>query len=173
MKADGKEHIPAEGAVIVCCNHLSFWDPPVMGYVLPRKVRYMAKAELFRVPLLGRLITKLGAFPVKRGGISKESIKLSLDLLDKGEMLLIFPEGTRNLDGRSAAKRGAVHLAFKTGAQIVPAAITGTYRPFSKVAVRIGEPVDLSELREQGTTEAQHEATEKIMQAIHRLKGQE
>lgn len=169
VKADGKEHVPPDGPVIVCCNHLSFWDPVIVGYVLPRKARYMAKAELFQIPLLRPLITKLGAFPVKRGGVSKESIRLSLELLENGETLLIFPEGTRNPDGTSAAKRGAVHLAFKTGATIVPAAISGTYRPFSKIAVRIGEPVDLDELREKGTTEAQLEATETIMQAIRRL----
>jgi 1-acyl-sn-glycerol-3-phosphate acyltransferase len=171
VKADGKEHVPKEGAVIVCCNHISMWDPVVIGYVMPRPLRYMAKAELFRVPLLRQLITKLGAFPVKRGGVSKETIRQSLDLLAGGEMLLIFPEGTRNLDGNSAAKRGAVNLAFKSGAVIIPAAITGTYRPFSKIAVKIGEPVDLRHLREIGTTEAQLEATEIIMQAIHRLKG--
>jgi 1-acyl-sn-glycerol-3-phosphate acyltransferase len=171
VKADGKEHVPKEGAVIVCCNHISMWDPVVIGYVMPRPLRYMAKAELFRVPLLRQLITKVGAFPVKRGGVSKETIRQSLDLLAAGEMLLIFPEGTRNLDGSSAAKRGAVNLAFKSGAVIIPAAITGTYRPFSKVAVKIGEPVDLRQLREIGTTEAQLEATEIIMQAIHRLKG--
>lgn len=172
VKVEGREHLPKEGAAIVCCNHLSFWDPPLVGYAIPRRIRYMAKAELFKFPLVGPLIRNLGAFPVKRGGISKESIRLSLDLLDNGEMLLIFPEGTRNVDGLSAAKRGAVHLAFKSGAEIVPAAIIGTYRPFSKIVVRFGDPVDLNKLREVNTTEAQHEATELIMNAIHGLMRQ-
>jgi len=171
VKAEGRERVPKEGAVIVCSNHLSMWDPVILGYVMPRKLRYMAKAELFRIPLLRTLITKLGAFPVKRGVVGKETIRLSLDLLEKGEMILIFPEGTRNTDGRSAAKRGAVHLAFKSGAAVVPAAITGTYRPFSKIAVRIGEPVDLDRFREAGTTEAELAATEQVMQAIRRLVG--
>lgn len=173
VSAVGKEHIPSEGAAIICCNHQSFWDPPIIGYLMPRKIRYMAKADLFRIPLFGSFISHLGAFPVKRGGVSKESIRLSLKLLESGEMLLIFPEGTRNVDGRETAKRGAVHLAFKTGAPIVPAAITGTFRPFSKITVRFGEPVEMSREREQATAEAQRAATEKVMEAIHRLTGQE
>lgn len=173
VSAVGKEHIPAEGSAIVCCNHLSLWDPPIIGYLMPRRIRYMAKADLFRIPLFGPLIKHLGAFPVKRGGVSKESIRLSLDLLASGEMLLIFPEGTRNIDGRETGKRGAVHLAFKSGAPIIPAAIVGTFRPFSKITVRFGEPVDLTKYREQGNAEAQREATDKVMDAIHRLMEQE
>lgn len=169
VSAVGKEHLPPEGAAIICCNHLSFWDPPVIGYLVPRKIRYMAKADLFRIPLFGSMISHLGAFPVKRGGVSKQSIRLSLELLENGEMLLIFPEGTRNLDGRETAKRGAVNLAFKSGAPIVPAAIQGRFRPFSKITVRFGETVDLTREREEGTAAAQREATEKVMQAIHRL----
>lgn len=172
VKARGLEHIPKDGPVIVCCNHISLWDPPVLGVWLPRKIRYMAKAELFKIPVFGGFIRMLGAFPVKRGGVSKESIRLSLDLLKQGELIGVFPEGTRNRSGLHAAKRGAVHLAFKSGAVVVPAAIIASYRPFSKVFVIYGEPVDISAYVEENTTEAQEQATDKIMQAIHSLQAE-
>lgn len=170
LKPFGLENIPKEGPVIICCNHISLWDPPVLGAFLPRKIHYMAKAELFRIPLFGPFIRTLGAFPVKRGGVSKESIRLSLDLLKSGELIGIFPEGTRNRSGTNVAKRGAVHLAFRSKATVIPAAIIASYRPFSKVAVVYGEPVDLSALMEENTSEAQERATDLIMQAINKLK---
>lgn len=79
----------------MCSNHISNLDPPTVGILLKRKVHFMAKAELFNVPVLGPLIGKLGAFPVKRGGVSKESIKLALNILRDGKVMGIFPEGSR------------------------------------------------------------------------------
>ena len=129
----------------------------------------MAKAELLAVPGLGWFIKQLGAFPVKRGGVSKESIRLSLDLLKNGELLGIFPEGTRNRTGENIAKRGAANLALKSGATVIPAAIIGSYKPFSRVDVIYGKPVDLSEFKEDPTSESQEKATDKIMEAIRAL----
>lgn len=169
VSASGIEHIPPNGPVIVCCNHISLWDPPTLGTPLPRKIRYMAKAELFAIPVFGWFVKQLGAFPVKRGGVSKESIRLSIDLLKNGEMIGIFPEGTRNRSGGEAAKRGAAHLALKSGAVVVPAAIIGSYKPFSKVKLLIGKPVDLSEFAAESSSEAQEKATDKIMEAIRSL----
>lgn len=169
LEATGMHHVPESGPVVVCCNHLSFWDPPVLGTPLKRKIHYMAKAELFRVPLLGWLIRQLGAFPVKRGGVSKDSIRTARQLLLDGKMLGIFPEGTRSRSGGGIAKRGAANLAMKTGATVIPAAIVGNYKPFGKLRIYYGPPVDLSEFAGDDSPQAQERATVKIMTAIRGL----
>lgn len=104
LKTIGRENIPEEGGVLLCGNHTSLLDPMTMGIKLKRKVNYMAKAELFNIPVLGQLVRQLGAFPVKRGGVSKESIKTALNLLRSGQVMGIFPEGTRNSDSGIAKK---------------------------------------------------------------------
>src|SRR4051812_16324497 len=96
FEASGLENIPAAGPVVLCSNHISLLDPTTVGTKVNRKVHYMAKAELFNVPLFGAFIRKLGAFPVKRGGVSKDAIRNAIWLLKEGEMMGIFPEGTRN-----------------------------------------------------------------------------
>lgn len=168
-EAVGLSNVPAEGPVIICCNHISLWDPPTLGIFLNRKIRYMAKSELFAIPGFGWFIRQLGAFPVKRGGVSKDSIRVALDLLNSGEMIGIFPEGTRNRTGTPMGKRGAAHLAFKSAAIVIPAAIVTRYKPFGKVKIIYGKPVDLAELVEEGTSDAQTKATDKIMEAIYQL----
>jgi 1-acyl-sn-glycerol-3-phosphate acyltransferase len=168
LSTTGLEHIPKTGPVIVCCNHISNWDPISLGIPLQRKIRYMAKAELF-VPVIGAFVRQLGAFPVKRGGVSKDSIRTSLNVLKQGELLGIFPEGTRSRDGSGAGKRGASMLALKSGATVIPAAIRSTYKPFSRVRVMYGPAVDLSEFIADPSAENQEKATDKIMDAIRSL----
>src|SRR5690554_607434 len=140
LKAIGLEHIPESGAVIVCCNHISTFDPPLLGTPLKRKINYMAKAELFRLPVLGWLLPHLGAFPVKRGGVSKDAIRRSLELLGNGEVIGVFPEGTRNRVDEPG-KKGAASLALKSGATVIPAAIVGKYRLFRTITIVYGKPV--------------------------------
>ncbi|MDF2924367.1 MAG: 1-acyl-sn-glycerol-3-phosphate acyltransferase [Paenibacillaceae bacterium] len=162
----GIEHVPDHGAVILCSNHISLLDPPFVGSFLRRKVHFMAKEELFRIPGLGYIIRQLGAFPVKRGGVSKESIKLALSHLGEGHMLAIFPEGSRKNKGMG--KKGAASLALKSGATVIPAAVVGKYKLFSRTSVVYGKPVDLSEFA-GGNSEQLEAATEKIMSAIYGL----
>lgn len=116
LEAVGRENVPAEGGVLLCSNHISNLDPPTVGILLKRKVHFMAKAELFNVPVLGPLIGKLGAFPVKRGGVSKESIKLALNILRDGKVMGIFPEGSRGAGG--IGKKGAASFALRSGASL-------------------------------------------------------
>ncbi|MCD1260196.1 1-acyl-sn-glycerol-3-phosphate acyltransferase [Paenibacillus athensensis] len=167
LRAIGRENIPAEGPVVLCSNHISMVDPPLLGTPLSRKVHFMAKAELFDIPLFGALITKVGAFPVKRGGVSKESIRLAIQLLKSGSMMGIFPEGTRNSAG-GMGKKGAASLALKSGATVVPVAIIGNYALFRRMTIVYGPPVDISAYS-GATSEDLELATEAIMKAIRAL----
>lgn len=167
LKAEGKENIPKEGAVVLCANHTSNWDPPVLGTLLERKVHYMAKAELFELPVLKQVLPRIGAFPVKRGGVSKESIRLSLQLLKNGEIIGVFPEGTRSNAG-GMGKKGAASLAIKSGATVIPAAIIGNYSLFRPMKVVYGPPIDLSEFADAGS-EGLEQATDKIMSVIREM----
>jgi 1-acyl-sn-glycerol-3-phosphate acyltransferase len=170
LEASGREHVPQEGGVILTSNHVSNFDPPTVGILLKRKVHFMAKKELFDIPGLGWLITQLGAFPVKRGGVSKESIKNSLNILRSGKVMGIFPEGSRKDAG--AGKKGAASFALRTDVVVVPVAIIGNYRLFSKVRVVYGTPVDLSEFKENPQPDSVDKATEVIMARIAELKAQ-
>jgi len=168
LEARGISNIPAEGPVILCSNHKSLQDPITLGVWVPRKVHYMAKAELFKVPLLGPLIRAVGAFPVKRGGVSKEAIRTAITLLEQGKVMGIFPEGTRN-ESVGMGKRGAVTMAIRAKAAVVPVALVGNYRPFSKMIAVYGAPVDLKPFIEAGTTEGMEAATELIMSRIREM----
>lgn len=167
LEAVGKENVPASGPVILCGNHTSNFDPPVLGTPLERKVHFMAKEELFRIPVLGGLIDKLGAFPVKRGGVSKESIRHSIQILKDGSMMGIFPEGSRKNAG-GMGKKGAAMLALRSGATVIPVAIVGRYIPFRKITIIYGTPVDLSEFQ-GGDSDQLEAATEKIMATIRKM----
>lgn len=168
LETIGLENIPAEGPVILCSNHKSNWDPPTVATYIQRKVRFMAKAELFEVPVLGALIGRLGAFPVKRGGISKESVKLTLQLLEQGQVLLIFPEGTRkNTSG--IGKRGAATFALKANASVVPVAVVGDYKFLGKMKIIYGQPMKF-QAGGKISTEQLEEVTEQIMQRIRSLE---
>lgn len=168
FEAVGVHNIPAEGGVLICANHISVRDPISVGIHVKRQVKFMAKAELFKIPVFGWLIQKLGAFPVKRGGVSKDSIKMALTILRQGEIMGIFPEGTRNSD--AAAKRGAASFALRSGATVIPAAIIGDYKPFHKMKIIYGAPVDLSEFEGDKSPEALDAATNLIMQKIYEMR---
>ncbi|OXM16672.1 lysophospholipid acyltransferase family protein [Paenibacillus herberti] len=169
LEVRGLDNVPAEGPVILCANHISNFDPPTIGIKLNRKVHYMAKAELFAVPVLGKLIEELGAFPVKRGGVSKESIRNAITLLKEGGVMGIFPEGTRN-SGADAAKKGAALIALRSGAMIIPVSIDGSYKLFRKTRVIYGPPVDLTEFINSSSGDTLEQVTNKIMRSIAELR---
>jgi 1-acyl-sn-glycerol-3-phosphate acyltransferase len=142
----GRELIPREGPVILIGNHVSYLDPPALGVACPRQVYFMAKVELFRIPLFGYIIGALGAFPVKRGAPDRKAIKRALEILASGKVLGIFPEGTRIMTGElGPAEEGAALLALRTGACLVPAGIRGTRGP-GPVRIVFGEPVPQEDL---------------------------
>lgn len=168
LEARGLENIPAEGPVVLASNHLSNLDPPTVGVKVKRKVYFMAKEELFKVPVFGPLIRSFGAFPVKRGGVSKDAIKSAITLLKEGNVMGIFPEGSRN-NQSGAAKKGAAMIAIRSGSAVVPVAIIGKYRPFSKMVVCYGKPIDFSAIIEQSSPDMLEQVTDTIMIRIREL----
>jgi len=171
LEAQGTENIPATGGVLLCSNHISVLDPPTVGIKLRRKVHYMAKAELFAWKPIGAFLRTLGAFPVKRGGVSKDSIKLSLQLLRDGSVMGIFPEGTRNTDDTSAGKKGAAMIALRSGATVIPVRIVGSYKLFAKTKVVYGKPIDLSVFKDESGSDLLDSATDLIMRRIRELQA--
>lgn len=143
----GVNNLPASGGLVVVCNHISNLDPVVLGCALTRPVHFMAKAELFKVPVLSSIIKLLGAFPVNRGKSDRNAIRKALEYLQSGEIIGIFPEGTRSKTGElQKAQIGAAMLAVKADVPMLPVAVKGTRGMFSKITVIIGEPVYMPEL---------------------------
>jgi 1-acyl-sn-glycerol-3-phosphate acyltransferase len=151
MRISGEEHVPAKGAVVIAPNHKSFWDAFFIAASLRRRVYFMGKAELFE-GWAGRLLIALGGFPVRRGSSDTEAILTALAILERGDALALFPEGTRVSDPEALGnpRRGAARLAIEGRAPIVPTAITGTEkRRFHlprRVQVSFGEPIPVVEL---------------------------
>ncbi|MBN8200300.1 MULTISPECIES: lysophospholipid acyltransferase family protein [Bacillaceae] len=164
----GKENFPAEGGVLLCSNHIDNLDPPVVGINAPRPVYFMAKEELFNVPVLGKILPDLNAFPVKRGMSDREALRKGLGILKEGNVLGLFPEGTRSKTGQlGKGLAGAGFFALRSEAHVVPCAIIGPYKAFSKLKVVYGKPIDMKELRERKASA--EETTELIMSEIGKL----
>ena len=149
----GRHHEPQAGPIIVVSNHLSDLDPLVIGSALSRPVSYMAKEELFKPPLLRWWVTACGAFPVRRGEPDRRAFRTALEVLRRGGVLVMFPEGTRGRDRTlRPPEPGAAMLALRTGAPLLPAAILGTDLVFprdarrlrrSRITVRLGAPIHI------------------------------
>jgi 1-acyl-sn-glycerol-3-phosphate acyltransferase len=151
LQASGVENIPKTGPVVIAPNHKSFWDAFFIAAVVKRRLHFMGKAELF-TGWRGRLFLALGGFPVLRGSSDAEAIETSRAILLRGDVLALFPEGTRVPDPEKLGdpKRGATRLAIETGAVIVPTAITGTEKRRwhlpRKVRIAFGEPIPVTDL---------------------------
>ncbi len=170
----GKENLPAEGGVILAANHMSNWDPPFLATFLSRPVSYMAKKELFDVPILRQIIESCYSFPVKRGAADRGAIKAALQALKEGRCIGLFPEGTRSRDGKiHKAEAGVALLAAMGDVPVVPAAILGTDRIFSlrsffpKLTVIYGKPMLLDgKHRDKETLQI---FSQKIMEEIGKM----
>lgn len=136
--------MPAEGPVIVVANHISYWDPVLIAAALPRRIFFMAKKELFSIPVLGFFLKSWGMFPVDRFHLNRDSIKRTLELLKQGQVIGIFPEGTRSKTGSLLPPNtGAAYFAVKTGVPVCPAGVikvegATSWGIFRKMALRIG-----------------------------------
>lgn len=126
----GRENVPPEGGLIVAPNHISFWDPPLVGAAAKRELHFLAKEELFRTFLVGPLIRAFNAIPIRRGMADLRGLSRAIELLKGGGALLVFPEGSRMKDGQlHPARPGIGLLAVSGNASIVPAYTSGTNRP--------------------------------------------
>jgi len=149
---DGANNIPDKNSFIIVSNHGSLLDPPFLGHALGRKVSFMAKQELFNIPLLSHIINACGAYPVKRGLVDKNSIVIASKKLVNNEIIGIFIDGTRQRNGFvNKPKNGAALIASKTKKLLLPVAIINSHRLvrfkfylpfFNKVTIRIGKPIN-------------------------------
>jgi 1-acyl-sn-glycerol-3-phosphate acyltransferase len=174
VEGHGAEQVPAEGPVLLVANHSSVLDPPLVGGTCPRQLTFLAKAELFRIPGFGWLISRLGARPLRREGADPSALRTAQRVLAEGKALLVFPEGTRGEEGRlREAKPGAALLAVQSGATVVPVYISGSGRAWPrgrrlprpvKVVVTFGAPLRFP--RATGPDrKAQYEAASRQMMA--------
>jgi len=139
----GKENIP-EAPYIICSNHLSWLDPPLIICIFWQRnqVFFMAKEELFQIPIIGFVIKKTGAFPVKKDIADRKAIQQAVSLLKENKVVGMFPEGTRSKTGKlQKLLDGASWIALRSNVPVVPVAIRGPYRLFKPVNVFIGEPM--------------------------------
>ncbi|MGH3414939.1 MAG: lysophospholipid acyltransferase family protein [Actinocrinis sp.] len=194
-RVEGRENLPARGPVILASNHLSFVDSMLIPMVAPRRVVFIAKAEYFesrgaKGRLMRAFFTAIGAIPVRRGDhrAAKDSLDQSLAVINSGGAFVIYPEGTRSLDGRLyRGKVGVGWLALKSGAPIVPVAVEGTQKVLPvgaklpkivPVTVRFGEPIDASKIEFPGeavaeNSRARRAVTDAVIVEIQKLSGQE
>ncbi|MFI1017777.1 lysophospholipid acyltransferase family protein [Streptomyces sp. NPDC020965] len=190
-RIEGLEHIPEDGAAIVAGNHLSFSDHFLMPAILKRRITFLAKAEYFTGPgLKGRLTAaffhSVGQIPVDRSGkeAGQAAIREGLGVLSKGELLGIYPEGTRSHDGRLyKGKVGVAVMALRAGVPVIPCAMVGTFEiqppgqklpKIKQVTVRFGEPLEFSRYEGMENEKAVIRAvTDEIVYAILGLSGQE
>jgi 1-acyl-sn-glycerol-3-phosphate acyltransferase len=167
-KAIGIEDFPKEGGVLICSNHINNLDPPIVGIASKRDIHFMAKEELFQIPMLKGILPKVHAFPVKRGLSDREALRKGLAVLKEGQVLGLFPEGTRSKDGQlGEGLAGAGFFALRSKATVLPCAIIGPYKMFRPVKIVFGKPMDFEILREEKVSA--DVATKAIMDEIQTL----
>lgn len=183
-RVEGRENIPKRGGAILVSNHLNNADPCIIPGALDRRVITMAKQEMFKWPVISLLFRFIGAFPVDRQGADLSAVREAQAVVHDGFLLLMFPEGTRSKDRRlHQGFAGTALIAYRTGASIIPVAITGTehlkwpalfFRPFAgpRVTIRFGKPFYPPKV-ERITTQAARIATDDIMRHVAELLPEE
>lgn len=168
----GAENVPRSGPLVLAGNHFSTWDPPLMGCSVRRPVSFIAKEELFRFRPFGWVLRNVHAVPIKRGQADIANLKRMLETLQKGGVLGMFPEGTRQRSGELGAPQpGVAWLAHKCDAPVVPMAIIGPYRLWQPLTVRIGAPLDIcAGLPERPRTADLEAAGKRVMEVIAELR---
>jgi 1-acyl-sn-glycerol-3-phosphate acyltransferase len=177
FKSKGEEHLPREGGFVLSANHMSNLDPWPLGIPLypERQLRFMAKSEMYRAPFKW-ILEPAGAFPVRRGMGDEEAMNRAIELARAGEVVAIFPEGTRRNKGskkhKARPRSGAARVALMAGVPLVPAAIGGTESLLRLGPLRVayGPPVEVDDLKEMDIRRASKIATERLMESIHALE---
>ena len=177
VKIVWEENIPETGSFILCGNHVHALDAPVIIVTAKRKIRFMAKEELFKNKVISYLAKIFEVIPVKRGTADLDAVKLSMKAIKEGDILGIFPEGTRNgMAKHSSIKAGASFMALKTNTPVIPVGIQGTFKPFTKVVINYGKPIEFSQYAvSKGKPDKEHLeiVSEKIMEEIVKLRDNE
>ncbi len=176
-KVFGTENIPEEGNFIVCSNHINWFDPTLIACTVGknRQICFMAKEELFKIPVFNYLVTKAGAFPVKRKKADRKAIKHALDLLDNKKSLGVFPEGSRSKTGElQKPYHGTALVVLRSEVPVLPVAIKGPYKLFKPIKINIGKPVYLnSENQQKGfKREKIRKVSNTIMEEIKKLSDE-
>lgn len=178
LRVEGAEKVPREGGMILAVNHTSYFDPVLAGCGCPRELRYFAKRELFRNPFFAALIRTFGAFPVDRGAVTRETLREVGRILGGGGVLLLFPEGTRSLDGKVRdARPGLGMMALHAGVPVVPTYLHGTRemrrRLFrrGRFTVAFADPVDPAGLAGESRKEKQAELGARVTEKIRDLQS--
>ncbi|MDP7018930.1 MAG: lysophospholipid acyltransferase family protein [Pirellulaceae bacterium] len=158
LRCTGRENYPTEGGGLICSNHQSMFDPVLVGLTCDRRLNYLARRSLFRFFLFGWLIRFLDAIPIDRDGMGLDGIRETLRRLKRGELVLIFPEGTRTEDGEVATLMpGVCALAKRGKGPLIPVAIDGAYDAwprsaklprFATLHIDIGEPLTVEQMRD-------------------------
>lgn len=171
VKVEGYENVPEDGAIIFAANHTSFWDPVVLVSCTKRRMRTMAKKELFDNWFLKPFLKIAGAFPVARGTNDITAIKTALGSLKNGEVFMIFPAGTRmKTDDAQSAKAGVALISSRSKTPVIPIAICGGFKPFHRVTIVFGKPMELIPADgKKATSEELQTFADDIMAEIHRL----
>lgn len=170
-KIINEDKIPKDEGIILCANHVHALDSAVIVLCAKRQICFMAKEELFKNKFIKWLADLFGVFPVKRGKQDIEAMKNSLKVLKEKKILGIFPEGTRNgLAKKVKVKSGAVYMAVSAGVKIVPVAVKGSFKPFTKVTVTYLDPIDYSYLK--GTKPSKEQLDEMTMGVMEKIENE-
>jgi len=165
----GRDNLPASGGIILVANHVSNWDPVVIICAFKRKVHFMAKSELFKIPVIGYVVKSSGAFAVQREKSNRNAIRTAVKLLEEGQVVGVFPEGTRSQTGEMLKPHlGAAMLAFKAGVPMLPIAVSGTRGVFKKIKVHVGSPVICRSAGKAGKEDLE-KASDMIMEQVASL----
>jgi len=178
LRVEGTERLPEAGGYVLAANHLSNFDPWLVGMPLyPRRyLRFMAKSELFWFPL-GQFIGACGAFPVRRGQQDQEAVDTAVRLCREGHVVVMFPEGTRREKGlrkrhEARWRSGAARIALEAGVPLVPAGIHGSDKLLrGRLRVAFGEPIPVDDLAVMSVDDAAHAATDRLRDEITRLEA--
>jgi len=174
LQVKGIENLPPKGGVLLASNHSSYLDPPLIMSFSPRRVIFMAKKELFSIPVLGTVISQ-SAIPIIRNKPDRQALKKALELLEKGEVLCIFPEGTRTKDGSlGSAHLGIGFIVAHTTAPVLPVAISGTFnilhqKRVPRIKVNIGKPIAFENKSQKDKKLLYQEIASQVMNAIREL----
>ncbi|HLE47999.1 MAG TPA: lysophospholipid acyltransferase family protein, partial [Candidatus Thermoplasmatota archaeon] len=181
---EGREHVPKKGPAIIASNHLSFLDHLIVGISIPRQIYFISKDQHFDYPIRRFLFSRWGVIPLKRGEGDQEAFQKSAEVIERGNVFCIYPEGTRSLDGRlHKGHTGVARLAAITKAPVVPVAMLGTFEAMPKgksvprlvkCGARFGPALDFSSYHgKENDRDAMRKVTDEIMEAIQKLSGQD